>query len=333
MAIKERHERLAEEHKEKVKRCQELNEECLIKSEAISNAERKIEEYGKEVVGLKAKNEEYFQELILIRPKLEYLSEEAQRRGNEFKANGEQIIILTKINNDLEEAIIELKRQLGDSIASIKSKNGELIGKKAELERCELKIRSLEQEAVARENKKSAIEKEASIMKKLLQEKIEIVTGSLNAEVKARQELTLKYSNEEKAHIETKRMHSKAVTELEDTKAQLRSVKDMLMRKTYSITQLTEERNSLKSSVERAEAEKELLVLDKEKAEELIRKLEDYYKDKLAAKASKKEKLRKEHKLQLSQAQYMCEDLHSKIMQLQESLDTSIAKVFWDLTY
>ena len=331
MNVKEQYSRLVEDYKEESNKCRELKESYMIGKETIKNMEIKVEEYKKRVMNLANSNKKYIKELTLIKPKYEYLTEEVKRLGGEYKALSDKIIILVKANNNLEETIKKLNEQLNNSNIFIKSKNEELAAQKIELERYELKARSLEQDVIIIEGKKNATEKEAITLQALLQEKINILTESLNAETNNNQALFLRYSNEEKEHVQTKRVHSKGVAKLEDIELQLKNSKDLLQRKIDSIFELTEERNVLRSKVENIEAECKVLKVDKGKAEELIRKLEDYYKNKLLSKSNKKKRMREEHRLKLERMRHTYEDLCSRFIDSHQLLNEYINKVFTSL--
>eukprot|EP01022_Parablepharisma_sp_SALTPOND_P008029 TRINITY_DN135093_c0_g1_i1.p1 TRINITY_DN135093_c0_g1~~TRINITY_DN135093_c0_g1_i1.p1 ORF type:complete len:597 (+),score=115.03 TRINITY_DN135093_c0_g1_i1:1141-2931(+) len=325
--VQSRYEKLYEEHITKGKKCQEMEEKYVAADQSAKNIEAKLKHCKKDLAVLKKTNGENDQEIGLLRSKVEYLSLEKDRLEKETKLTSEKLTVTLKAKNTSDSSNEELKAELDKCKQLLSAKEETVLSQRLELERSKNRLTELERENGVNETKKRAFEKETEISKRNLSEKIRVLEDRIKTEVETKESLILRCNEEEKAHSETKTILLKTASEFEDVKLRLRNLENALENKERISRELLEERTKLQNQLAKLEVEKDSLQLDKEKGEELVKKLEEFYKMKLGAKKEKKRKLKKEYKINSEQNQCIYEDLYSRCSDLYQTLTAYINKV------
>ena len=146
-------------------------------------------------------------------------------------------------------------------------------------------------------------------------------------ETDTKEHLLLQHREEEKGHAETKNILLRTASELEDIKLRIHSQDNDIATKEKLAKELLEEKIKLQTQLAKAEIDQDSIKLEKEKGEELIKKLEEFYKGKLQTKKEKKTALIGTHKLMQEQSQAAYEDLYTRCADMRVALTQYMAKV------
>ncbi len=325
--VQGRYEKLYAEAEARSKHCQECDSRLIVLEESGKSLEYKLDHCKKELRLVKQQYEASEQQVGSLKAKVEYLDGEKTRLSEELRLASDKLSITIKAKNTADFTGEELARELTRIKEQLTTKEESLTAQRSEFERVRTRLAELERETDLGETKRKSSEKEHDIARKNLAEKVHALEDRLKTELEARGSLTAQQHLEERAHSDTKTRLLRTASELEDVKLKLQNKENELANKERSVKELVEERVKLQEQIAKAEVDKDSLRLDKEKGDELLKKLEEFYKSKLVAKKEKRMRiLDAQHTVQ-EQFQLCYEDLHTHCAELYASLSNSVSKV------
>lgn len=310
------HEELSANYTNLIKKHQELKVGSLNIEQASKKIEAKFAEYTKEIEELKTCSTNYQQEITLLKPQLEFAEMKSTRLESELKAASDNLSITIKAKNTADELNYQLRMQLSKVKSQAITKDEAIASQRQEIAEYKAKLHECEREILLHENRVKAVEKQTDLTAATLSDKIKVLEDRLKSEMGTKESLISQFNNEEKAHSETKKNCMNVEAELEECKLRLKNAENSLKSKAKALKEALDERSVLQDNISKLSAEKDLLRTEKDKANEVSKKLEEFYKEKQRLKAVKKKALKKDYELKLAQRQAMHEDLYSRCTHL-----------------
>lgn len=304
------------------KKLQESESKFIVVEQSAKNLESKFDFTKKELKTVKQLYEETVQQIGGLKANLEYFKKEKERLEEELKLATNKLSLATREKGSSDSLNAEQAIEIESLKNLLNTQDATLTVDRLELEKQRSKITEQDRENKLLENKKKAADKEFEIVKKNLSDKIQALEERIKTEISAKDLWINRQSEEAKEHSSTKSQLLQATSKLEDTKLKLGYLENEVGSKEKAMKDLIEERNRLNSEIAKSEVEKDNILLEKEKADQLAKRLEEYYKEKLGKRRVKFMKKVESCKEQQERFQCAYEDLYCQAVDLSDIINT-----------